>query len=301
MAKIRQAVEAREAEEFNAIRIGIASPEEVLSWSHGEITKPETINYRTLKPEKDGLFCERIFGPERDYECYCGKYKKIRYKGVVCDKCGVEVTRSIVRRERMGHIKLAVPVTHIWYLRGIPSSLGLVLGLSVRDLEKVVYFISYIVTDVNEEARKNALENLEKEFKEKKAEIVKTTENEVERNEKVFELEESRNLAKDELEGLAKNAIISELNYRNFSMKYGDVFKASIGAEAIGELLSGMDLVQIEAELRNEVNNTQGQKRKKALKRLKMIQGLSGAKLRPEWMIIHNLPLFHLVYVPWYS
>lgn len=289
--KIRPTFEAKEAEEFSAIRIGIASPEEVLSWSHGEITKPETINYRTLKPEKDGLFCERIFGPERDYECYCGKYKKIRYKGVICDKCGVEVTRSIVRRERMGHIKLAVPVTHIWYLKGIPSSVGLILGLSVRDLEKVVYFISYIVTEVNEDNRKKALESLEKEFKEKKAEIQKSVEGDTERAEKIAELEDSRSQARDELGSLSKYSIISELNYRNFSMKYGDVFKASIGAEALRSILTDISMEELEASLRNEVDNSQGQKRKKALKRLKMIQGLLGAKIRPEWMVIHNLPV----------
>jgi DNA-directed RNA polymerase subunit beta' len=279
------------SEEFNSIRIAIASPEEVLKWSHGEILKPETINYRTLKPEKDGLFCERIFGPERDWECYCGKYKKIRHKGVVCDKCGVEVTRSIVRRERMGHIKLAVPVTHIWFLRGVPSSVGLVLGLSVRDIEKVVYFISYIVTEVDEEAKKNALQSLEREFKEKKAELAKAVKNGKELAEKITELEETRNTAKDELNSIAKLAIVSELKYREFSMKYGNVFKAMIGAEAIAKLLTEVELKKLEGSLRAEVDSSQGQKRKKALKRLKLIQGLVGAGIRPEWMIIQNLPV----------
>ena len=132
---------------FDAIKIGLASPEKILEWSRGEVTKPETINYRTLKPERDGLFCERIFGPSKDWECHCGKYKKIRYKGVVCDRCGVEVTKSNVRRERMGHIELAAPVSHIWYFKGIPSRLGLILDMSPRNLEKVIYFASYIVTD----------------------------------------------------------------------------------------------------------------------------------------------------------
>jgi len=131
--------------DFDGVKLSLASPEMILTWSHGEVTKPETINYRTQKPEKDGLFCEKIFGPTKDWECYCGKYKRIRYKDVVCDKCGVRVTRSIVRRERMGHISLAVPVTHIWFLRGTPSSIGLVLNMSIRDLERVVYFASYIV------------------------------------------------------------------------------------------------------------------------------------------------------------
>lgn len=281
----------KNSEEFNAIRIAIASPEEVLKWSHGEITKPETINYRTLKPEKDGLFCERIFGPEKDWECYCGKYKKIRHKGVVCDKCGVEVTRSIVRRERMGHIKLAVPVTHIWFLRGVPSSVGLVLGMSVREIEKVVYFISYIVTNVNEEAKKAALEKLEKEYKEKKTEIQKQIKDDGGLVEKLTELEEYRNQAKDEINSIQKFSILSELKYRELSMKYGDVFRAAIGAEAISILLSEVKLEDLESELRAEVDGSQGQKRKKALKRLKLIQGLISANIRPEWMIIQNLPV----------
>ena len=132
---------------FDAIKIGLASPEKILEWSHGEVKKPETINYRTLKPEKDGLFCERIFGPTKDWECHCGKYKKIRYKGVICDRCGVEVTKSSVRRERVGHIALAAPVSHIWYFKGIPSRMGLILDISPRTLEKVLYFASYIVLD----------------------------------------------------------------------------------------------------------------------------------------------------------
>lgn len=149
---------------FKAIRLKLASPEEILGWSHGEVTRPETINYRTQKPEKDGLFCERIFGPTKDWQCYCGKYKKIRYKGIVCDKCGVEVTRSIVRRERMGHIKLAAPTSHIWFLRGVPSKIGLVLNLSIQNLEKVVYFANFIITSVDENAREETLEQIDKEY-----------------------------------------------------------------------------------------------------------------------------------------
>src|SRR3989344_5486760 len=157
--------------EFKAVQVKIASPDQILNWSYGEVTKPETINYRTQRPEKDGLFDEKIFGPVRDWECYCGKYKRIRYKGIICDKCGVEVTRAQVRRERMGHIKLAVPAAHIWFLRGVPSRLGLILNLSVQELEKVVYFASYVITEVNEEARAATLEQIEKEFKIKKKEI----------------------------------------------------------------------------------------------------------------------------------
>jgi len=147
--------------DFNAIRISLASPEQIRAWSYGEVTKPETINYRTLRPEKDGLFCERIFGPTKDWECYCGKYKKIRYKGVICDRCGVEVARSKVRRERMGHVKLAAPVAHIWFSKGTPSRLGLMLDLSPRNLERVLYFAQYVVTSVDSMARQNAIEQLE--------------------------------------------------------------------------------------------------------------------------------------------
>ena len=152
-------------EDLQAIRIKLASPEEILSWSYGEVTKPETINYRTQRAEKDGLFCEKIFGPEKDYECYCGKYRRIRYKGIICDRCGVEVTKSSVRRERMGHIKLSCPVSHIWFLRGIPSRIGMVLDIPMQQLEKVIYFAAYIVTNVNKDARQKTVEAIEKESK----------------------------------------------------------------------------------------------------------------------------------------
>ena len=153
--------------DLESIRIKLASPEEILNWSFGEVTRPETINYRTQKPEKDGLFDERIFGPEKDYECSCGKYKRIRYKGVICDRCGVEVTKSQVRRERMGHIKLATPVSHIWFLRGVPSRMGLVLNKSSQQLEKVIYFSSYIITKVDDEARQRIVDAVEEEYKQK--------------------------------------------------------------------------------------------------------------------------------------
>ncbi|HEY6538961.1 MAG TPA: DNA-directed RNA polymerase subunit beta', partial [Candidatus Dormibacteraeota bacterium] len=148
-------------ENFDALKLSLASPEMILSWSHGEVTKPETINYRTLKPERDGLFCEKIFGPTKDWECHCGKYKRYRYKGIICDKCGVEVTRSKVRRERMGHIKLASPVSHVWYFKGIPSRMGLLLDMSPRNLEKVLYFANYIVTSIDEKARADLVAKLD--------------------------------------------------------------------------------------------------------------------------------------------
>ena len=153
-----------EVNDFNAVRISLASPEQIRSWSYGEVTKPETINYRTLKPEKDGLFCEKIFGPTKDFECYCGKYKRVRYKGIVCDKCGVEVARSKVRRERMGHIELASPVSHIWFVKGTPSRIGLLLDVSPRSLERVLYFAQFIVTTVDEQAKKRALDHLQQEM-----------------------------------------------------------------------------------------------------------------------------------------
>ena len=156
--------------EFDSVRIKLASPETILSWSHGQVTKPETINYRTQRPEKDGLFDEKICGWVKDWECYCGKYKRIRYKGIVCDKCGVEVTRSIVRRERMGHIQLASPVSHILFFRGVPTRIGLVLDLSPQELEKIIYFASYIVTNVDEDARTKTIEQIDREFKNKKHE-----------------------------------------------------------------------------------------------------------------------------------
>src|SRR3990167_8768268 len=157
--------------EFDGLRISVASPEKILSWSYGEVLKPETINYRTQKPEREGLFDERIFGPVKDFECYCGKYKKIRYKGVICDKCGVEVTRSSVRRERMGHIDLAVPITHIWFVHGVPSILGLLLDLSTNELERVIYFAGFIVLEVDEKIRQNTLDQLEKELSDAKAKL----------------------------------------------------------------------------------------------------------------------------------
>ncbi len=160
-----------EIKDFNAIRISLASPDEIRSWSHGEVTKPETINYRRLRPEKDGLFCEAIFGPTRDWQCYCGKYKKIRYRGIICDKCGVEVTRARVRRERMGHIELASPVAHIWYTRRVPSYLGILVDISRRNLDRVLYFAQYIVTAVDEDERSRVLKRLDEELQAKEAEL----------------------------------------------------------------------------------------------------------------------------------
>lgn len=289
--------------DFAAVRLTIASPEQILDWSHGEVTKPETINYRTQKPEKDGLFCERIFGPTKDWECYCGKYKRIRYKDVVCDKCGVRVTRSIVRRERMGHISLAVPVAHTWFLRGTPSTVGLLMNLSVKDLERVVYFASYLVTEVNEDARKAALEMLQNEYTTRRKELEKnhkTKEAEGETDAKTFAAEVEKELAdleanystiRAELEGLAKLQLLTESKYRELNLKHGDVFKAGIGAEAVRDLLGEIDMDQMTQELAKEAEDSQGQKKKKALKRLKLLEGMKSAGIHPEWMIIQHLPV----------
>ena len=231
-----------EANDFKALKIGIASPEKIRSWSYGEVLKPETINYRTLKPERDGLFCEKIFGPTRDYECSCGKYKRLRYKNIVCDRCGVEVTKSSVRRERMGHIELATPVSHIWYVKGVPSYIGLTLDMSPRDLEEVIYFVSYVVLDPGA-----------------------TT--------------------------LIKKQTLSDKEYRAYYEKYGNTFRVGMGAEAIKELLSEVDVNKELEEIQKELDGATGQKRTKLVKRLEVINAFVQSGNRPEWMIIEALPV----------
>jgi len=204
-------------EDFQSIQIKLASPQDILSWSHGEVLKPETINYRTQKPEKDGLFDERIFGPTKDYECYCGKYKRIRYKGVVCDKCGVEVTKSSVRRERMGHITLEAPVAHIWFLKGVPSRLALLLDVSKAKLERVVYYIAYILEGVDEGERKQFLNDLEKNFRQKISEA-----NGAEAKEEITAI---YTRTKSEVNSLKANQILEEIEYQELSLKYGHLLK----------------------------------------------------------------------------
>jgi DNA-directed RNA polymerase subunit beta' len=278
--------------DFESVRLKLASPEEILEWSHGEVTKPETINYRTQRYEKDGLFDEKIFGPSRDWECYCGKYKRIRYKGIVCDKCGVEVTRSIVRRERMGHIKLAVPVSHIWFLRGVPSKIGLALGMSVQDLEKVIYFSSYIVLNVDEEGRNKSMAQLEQEFKTKQKEINKNfAGDEKNLKEKTEELKNIYRTSKDELKSLAKLQIISELEYFNLSSRYGQVFSAGIGAEAIRRILEDLDVKKEVERFKKELVGDEVSDKKKLLKRIKLFKGFSAVKLKLEWMLPTTIPV----------
>src|SRR5713226_4156836 len=409
-------------ENFDALKLSLASPETILSWSHGEVTKPETINYRTLKPERDGLFCERIFGPTRDWECHCGKYKRYRYKGIICDKCGVEVTRSKVRRERMGHIKLASPVSHVWYFKGIPSRMGLLLDMSPRNLEKILYFANYIVTDVHEEVRKDMLAALnmdkderairlradidakskelraEHEGKTKKlkgevdAEVARleeelqesvdalTTQGKkitetikagigtkarrdysvgadddeevvVEKGE-VFAREMSRAVlakvqekiekleantkaaqkrAKDrldadkkaleaqiegatktqrdaiqgeletlqaeieatrtDLEALHSKQILTDTQYRDYSERFGRAFRAGIGAEAVRDLLSRIELQGEMYRLRDESKSSSGQRKQKAIKRLKVVEDFRKSNASPTWMVLEVLPV----------
>jgi DNA-directed RNA polymerase subunit beta' len=231
-----------DANNFDALKIGLASPEQIRAWSSGEVKKPETINYRTLKPEREGLFCEKIFGPQRDWECHCGKYKRVRYKGIICDRCGVEVTRSKVRRERLGHIELAAPVSHIWYFKGIPSRMGLLLDMSPRHLEKILYFASYVVID-------------------------------------------SGNTP------LLKKQLLSENEYRECREKYGQNFKALMGAEAIKKLLEEIDTEKMSVELKKEVKEVSGQRRIRAIRRLEVVESFRKSLSRPEWMVMDVIPV----------
>lgn len=276
--------------DFEALSLKIASPEEILSWAYnpitkiyGEVTKAETINYRTQKPEKEGLFSEQIFGPVKDFECACGKYRGAHYKGIVCDRCGVEVTRSFVRREKMGYIQLATPVVHIWFLRSVPSRIGSILNIPMQALEKVIYYNSYIVTSVDADAKKRALAEIESEYESK----LKTWSA---KNKK--DLNESRDQAKIELESLKLKTIFSEIDYINLSKKYGEVFIAETGSEPVKNLLEEIDLKKLVKELDEQV----GKKKskiidKKILARLKLAKGFLESQTRPEWMFLTALPV----------
>ena len=337
------------APNFNAIRISIASPEQIKSWSHGEVTKPETINYRTLRPEKDGLFCERLFGPTKDWECFCGKYKRIRYRGVVCDRCGVEVTRAKVRRERMGHISLAAPVAHIWFSKTNPSRLGLLLDLSPRNLERVLYFAQHIIIAVDDTARQEAVEaeqlkydldveklretaadnlaqlnrdllqftggrqpetaNPAQEFAPEGGEPdpnlqdiqqrIDAEKNRLTATEK--ELADQLKTALDDLNDIQKMKLLAESRYRDLSDRYPYVFKAGMGAEAILEILSQIDLEAMRDQLINDMHSTSGQRRQKAIKRLRVVESFRqsggprndgpGEGSRVENMILTMMPV----------
>ena len=413
-----------EVNDFNAIRLSLASPAQIKSWSYGEVTKPETINYRTLKPEKDGLFCEKIFGPTKDFECYCGKYKRVRYKGIVCDKCGVEVARSKVRRERMGHISLAAPVTHIWFAKGVPSRLGLLLDVAPRTLERVLYFAHYVITEVNDEARQYALEQLQLEIEEevsrreseasshiavreaslvqelgeierkrdeelaaadaelpglidevmgearsleedlqertgeklraklqfrgdtlatrgneisadtisalhdaasqqvadtehriaqRKADLIASADaaSQQKRDEAFQELEplrtqvaEVRTQVRKENEDLLKRleklrdpieadalTVLTDQEFRELDERFGLVFKAGMGAEAVLSILERIELDNLRAKLQEETHSASGQRRKKATKRLRVVEALRKSGNRPDWMVVQELPV----------
>ncbi len=270
---------------LKALKLKIASPDDILRWSYGEVIKPETINYRTQRPEKDGLFSERIFGPTKDWECYCGKYRRIRYKGIVCDRCGVEVTRSIVRRERMGHIKLATPVAHIWFLRSTPSKLSLVLDVPVPKLEKVVYYISYIITSVNQENKDRVLKDLEKEFEARK----KTARKE---GVKTAELRSGLSESKKAVESLKVGTILTQTEFHNLARKFGDVFEAGTGAEALQKILEQVNLNQLTKEIQKELETSKDTvHEKRLLKRLKLVKSMHAENMRPEWMILNVLPV----------
>ncbi len=325
---------------FDRLRIGLASSEQIRQWSRGEVKKPETINYRTLKPEKDGLFCEKIFGPTKDWECYCGKYKRVRFKGIVCERCGVEVTRAKVRRDRMGHIELAAPVSHIWYFKGVPSRLGYLLDIAPKDLEKVLYFASSIITSVNEEEREADLTALKEELEadlegldaEKAEELaaiaeerdrlvsvargelepedgdilddetpvedrVKKLEKESERDSKDIEEDyaERKQLLVEAFETFQKlnprMLINDETLYREMKVRFGDYFRGGMGAEAVKDLLRQVDLDELALELRTQIREGKGQKRQKAVKRLKVVAAFKASGNRPEWMILEAIPV----------
>lgn len=313
---------------FDELRIGLATADDIRNWSYGEVKKPETINYRTLKPEKDGLFCEKIFGPTRDWECYCGKYKRVRFKGIICERCGVEVTRAKVRRERMGHIELAAPVTHIWYFKGVPSRLGYLLDLAPKDLEKIIYFAAYVITAVDDEMRHNELSTLEAEMAverkaiedqrdadlEARAQKLEADMKELEdegaksdvkrkvRDGGEREMRQLRDRAQRELDRLEeiwttftklapKQLIVDELLYRELQDRYGEYFEGAMGAESIKKLIENFD-IEAEAEsLRDTIKNGKGQKKLRALKRLKVVAAFQTNRNSPMGMVLDAVPV----------
>jgi DNA-directed RNA polymerase subunit beta' len=268
---------------FDALKISLASPEQIKEWSFGEITRPETINYRTQRSERNGLFDEKIFGPDKDYECYCGKYRGIRYKGIICEKCGVEITRSIVRRERMGHIELAAPVAHVWFLKSMPSRIALLLGIQAQDVEKVVYFAGYIVTKVFEEEKQAILRDLDSEFKSKVKQVADDKAKDL--------LKQKMTETKWEIENVRPGTVLNEVAYHKYSMKYGTFFEAEIGAEAIYKIFKNTDLVKLEEEVKKEYEKAGAAEGVKIAKRLATIQSMIKSGVRPEWMFITRIPV----------
>ncbi len=268
---------------FDRLGLRLASPERIKEWSFGEVTKPETINYRTQRSERNGLFDEKIFGPDKDYECYCGKYRGIRYKGIVCEKCGVEITRSIVRRERMGHIELATPVCHIWFLKSMPSRLALIMGIPSAELEKVIYFAGYIVTSVSEGEKQRVLKDLDSEYKAK----VKVLQDEKSKD----AIKELLTNAKKEIESLNEGKVLDEVEYHNFSMKYSTLFEAGIGAEAIYNILRKIDLTKLLTKLNEATLKASALETPKLNKRISLISQMIKSGARPEWMFMTRIPV----------
>ncbi|HEX5016776.1 MAG TPA: DNA-directed RNA polymerase subunit beta', partial [Actinomycetes bacterium] len=313
---------------FDELRIGLATADDIRQWSHGEVKKPETINYRTLKPEKDGLFCEKIFGPTRDWECYCGKYKRVRFKGIICERCGVEVTRAKVRRERMGHIELAAPVTHIWYFKGVPSRLGYLLDLAPKDLEKVIYFAAYMITWVDEDARHRDLPSLENKIGLECSKIEKKRDSDVEARQKKLEADlaaleaegakadqrrKVRESAEREMNQIRKRADAQvdritavwerfkglkvqdlegdEMLYREMRDRFGMYFKGGMGAAAIKARLESFDLEAEADRLREIIATGKGQKKTRALKRLKVVSAFLQTRNSPMGMVLDAIPV----------
>ena len=313
---------------FDDLRIGLATADDIRQWSHGEVKKPETINYRTLKPEKDGLFCEKIFGPTRDWECYCGKYKRVRFKGIICERCGVEVTRAKVRRERMGHIELAAPVTHIWYFKGVPSRLGYLLDLAPKDLEKVIYFAAYMITHVDEDARARDLPSLEAKISVERSQIEQRRDADIEARQAKLEADlaeleaagakgdarrkvrescdreckQIRDRAGKELDRLEevwnrfKNLKVQDLEgdellYREMRDRFGRYFRGGMGAQAIQDRLSTFDLEAEAASLRETIRSGKGQKKARALKRLKVVSAFLNTRNSPMGMVLDCIPV----------
>ncbi len=313
---------------FDELRIGLASADNIRTWSHGEVKKPETINYRTLKPEKDGLFCEKIFGPTRDWECYCGKYKRVRFKGIICERCGVEVTRAKVRRERMGHIELAAPVTHIWYFKGVPSRLGYLLDLAPKDLEKVIYFAAYMITEVDDEERTRDLPSLEAKIEVEKKQLSNKRDEEI--NKRQLKLEEDtaaleaegakadarrkvREAAEREMNGIRRRADAqiaaldevfdrfrtlkvqdlegNEILYREMRDRYGRYFKGGMGAAAVQDRLKSFDLEAESTKLKEIIATGKGQKKTRAVKRLRVVNAFLSTTNTPEGMVLDCVPI----------
>ncbi len=313
---------------FDELRISLATADQIRAWSNGEVKKPETINYRTLKPEKDGLFCERIFGPTRDWECHCGKYKRVRFKGIICERCGVEITRSKVRRERMGHIELAAPVTHIWYFKGVPSRLGYLLDIPPKDLERIIYFAAYVITRVDEERRHRDLPEIEAQIEQEKREIEADRDDQVRRRlaqleERLRELEAegarggqlsaARREAQRDIERVTEQAkretdhldevltafkglrvkqlVADDAVYRSLRERFGDYFEGGMGAEAVKRLLLDLDLEAEAAALKEQIATAKGTRRQKAIKRLKVVSNFVNGKNSPLGMVLDAVPV----------